>query len=92
MGHGSPRLAGSYKVTPWYKVTLQGLYIGDTTAHGNTFGNALNSRGQLRNDQTIGIEFDMLNEFEIYKNLTFKLFGGYMFAGDAMNMNLHRRS
>ena len=30
----------------------------------------------------------MLNEIEIYKNLTFKLFGGYLFAGDAMNMNL----
>jgi hypothetical protein len=81
------KLAGSYKVTPWYKVTLQGLYIGDTTAHGNTFGNALNSRGQLRNDQTIGVELNMLNDFEIYKNLTFKLFGGYMFAGDAMNMD-----
>ena len=34
------KLYGSYKVTPWYKVTLQGLYIGDTTKHGNTFGTA----------------------------------------------------
>ena len=81
------KLAGSYKITPWYKVTLQGLYIGDTTKNGNTFGNALKSDGTPRDDKTIGIEIDWLNEFEIYKNLTFKLFGGYMFAGEAMNMN-----
>jgi hypothetical protein len=81
------KLAGSYKVTPWYKVTLQGLYIGDTTDNGNTFGNARQNNGQLKDANTIGIELDMLNEFEIYKNLTFKLFGGYMFAGDAMNMD-----
>ncbi len=81
------KLAGSYKVTPWYKVTLQGLYIGDTTDNGNTFGNARNNANRLRDDDTIGIEFDMLNEFEIYKNLTFKLFGGYMWAGSAMNMD-----
>ena len=79
------KLYGSYKVTPWYKVTLQGLYIGDTTKHGNTFGNALTSTGALRDDNTIGVEMDMINEFLIYKNLSFKLFGGYMWAGGAMN-------
>jgi hypothetical protein len=79
------KLYGSYKVTPWYKVTFQGLYIGDTTKNGNTFGNALKSDGTLRDDDTIGIEIDMLNEIEIYKNLTFKIFGGYLFAGEAMN-------
>jgi hypothetical protein len=52
------KLAGSYKVTPWYKVTLQGLYIGDTTKNGNTFGNALTSAGTRRDDNTIGIERD----------------------------------
>jgi len=81
------KLHGSYKVTPWYKVTLQGLYIGDTTRHGNTFGNALRSDGTLRDDDTIGIELNMINEIQIYKNLTFKAFGGYLFAGDAMNLN-----
>ena len=35
------KLYGSAKLTPWYKVTLQGLYIGDTTAHGNTLGSAV---------------------------------------------------
>jgi hypothetical protein len=81
------KLAGSYKVTPWYKVTLQGLYIGDTTKNGNTFGNARHSDGTPRDDKTIGVEFDWLNEFEIYKNLTFKLFGGYLWAGSAMNFD-----
>ncbi len=79
------KLFGSYKVTPWYKVTLQGLYIGDTTKNGNTFGNARKSDGTLRDDDTIGVELDMINEIAIYKNLTFKLFGGYLFTGEAMN-------
>jgi len=80
------KLAGSYKVTPWYKVTLQGLYIGDTTVSGNTYGTARKNPTQLRDDQFIGVELDMINEFEIYKNLTFKLFGGYMWAGNAMDL------
>ena len=29
----------SVKALPWYKVTLQGMYIGDTTKNGDTFGN-----------------------------------------------------
>jgi hypothetical protein len=81
------KLYGSYKITPWYKVTIQGLYIGDTTTHGNTFGNALRSNGTLRDDKTIGVELDMINEIEIYKNLVFKVFGGYLWAGEAMNFN-----
>ena len=39
------KLYGSAKLTPWYKVTLQGLYIGDTTAHGNTLGSAVKYPG-----------------------------------------------
>jgi hypothetical protein len=81
------KLMGSYKVTPWYKVTLQGLYIGDTTKNGNTFGTARGSDGNLRDDDTIGIELDMINEIEIYKNLTFKIFGGYLWAGTALNQD-----
>ncbi len=81
------KLMGSYKVTPWYKVTLQGLYIGDTTRHGNTFGNARTSFNTRRDDKTIGVELDMINEIAIYKNLTFKIFGGYLFAGEAMNFD-----
>jgi hypothetical protein len=82
------KLYGSYMVAPWYKVTIQGLYIGDTTKHGNTFGNARRSDGALRDEDTIGVELDLMNEIAIYKNLSFKVFGGYMFAGDAMNFDL----
>jgi hypothetical protein len=89
------KLYGSYKITPWYKITLQGLYIGDTTRNGNTYGNArLNSlvptaagvNALLRDDKFIGVELDMLNEFQIYKNFTAKVFGGYMWAGNAMDL------
>ena len=37
------KLYGSYKVTPEYKVTLQGIYIGDTAKNGDTFGTSLNA-------------------------------------------------
>jgi len=79
------KLYTSYKVAPFYKLTLQGLYIGDTTKHGNTFGNALYRDGTLRDNKDIGWEFDWINEFQLYKNLVFKLWGGYMWAGDAMD-------
>ncbi len=83
------KLYGSYKITPWYKVTLQGLYIGDTTKNGNTFGTARNfgnTSQPLADNDFIGVELDLLNEIQIYKNLTFKVFGGYMWAGNAMDM------
>jgi hypothetical protein len=35
------KLYASAKLVPWYKVTVQGLYIGDTTKHGNTLGTAV---------------------------------------------------
>jgi hypothetical protein len=82
------KLYGSFKVTPWYKVTIQGLYIGDTTKHGNTYGTARDAiTGRRIDKDTIGVELDMINEFEIYKNLTFKIFGGYLWAGTAMNLD-----
>lgn len=87
------KIYGSYKITPWYKITLQGLYIGDTTKNGNTFGTARRYVGAagaagnlLRDDKFIGVELDLLNEIQIYKNLVFKVFGGYMFAGNAMDL------
>ncbi|HUL22932.1 MAG TPA: hypothetical protein VLZ10_15860 [Thermodesulfobacteriota bacterium] len=84
------KLYGSYKITPWYKVTLQGLYIGDTTNHGNTYGNARRYPGTastlLKDDNFIGVELDLLNEIQIYKNLTFKVFGGYMWAGNGTDL------
>ena len=83
------KLYGSVKATPWYKITLQGLYIGDTTKHGNTLGNALKFPGTgstlLRNDKDVGWELDLINEFQIYKNLQFILGAGYLWAGDALD-------
>jgi len=74
----------SYKATPWYKITLAGLYIGDTTKHGDTFGTAWNaSRTGYEDNSTIGWEFDLWNEFQIYKNLKWTAAGGLMFAKDA---------
>lgn len=75
---------GSYKATPWYKVTLQGLYIGDTTDHGDTLGTSLNGAGQPRDNDSIGWEFDLINEFQLYKNLSFVVGGGYLFPGNAL--------
>jgi hypothetical protein len=80
------KLYTSYKVTPMYKLTLQGLYIGDTTKNGNTFGTAVHKDGTLRDDKDIGFELDWINEFQLYKNLVFKVFGGYLWAGDAMDL------
>jgi hypothetical protein len=75
----------SVKAAPWYKVTLQGLYIGDTTKHGNTFGSAVKTgTAILRDDSDIGWEFDLVNELQIYKNLKWEIAGGILFAGDAM--------
>lgn len=75
---------GSYKATPWYKVTLQGLYIGDTTDNGDTLGTALNAAGIPKDGNSIGWEFDLINEFQVYKNLSFVLGGGYLFPGSAL--------
>ena len=83
------KLFGSYMVTPKYKLTLQALYIGDTTTGGNTYGTARNPHtgfATYRNDSDIGFEVDILNEWNIYKNLTFKVFGGYLFAGGATDL------
>jgi hypothetical protein len=80
------KLYGSVKATPWYKVTLQGLYIGDTTKNGNTFGTAVKTNGTLRDDKDIGWELDLINTLQIYKNLKWEIAGGVLFAGDAMDM------
>ena len=76
----------SVSPVPWYKVTLQGLYIGDTTKHGNTL-NVCFKNGRIRDDKTIGWEFDLLNDIKIYNNLTWSVGGGILFAGDALDIN-----
>ena len=84
------KLYGQFKPTPWYRVTLFGMYIGDTTKHGNTIGDAVewtpNSQNAiLRDDKTIGWEFDIFNDIQIYKNLQFRFGGGILLAGKAFD-------
>ena len=96
-GSGSPRVSrgsagglwlaklyGSYKVTPDYKMTLQGLYIGDTAKNGDTFGTSLDASGGRKNNSSIGWELDLINDWNIYKNLNLKFGGGLLFPGDAL--------
>ncbi|MGB7573682.1 MAG: hypothetical protein WBN53_07455, partial [Thermodesulfobacteriota bacterium] len=92
------KLYGSVKLLPWWKATVQGLYIGDTTKNGDTFGNSvkyiqtpITSNGgtapmMLRDNSNIGWEFDLLNEIQIYNNLRFFVGAGYLFAGDALDV------
>jgi hypothetical protein len=84
------KLYASAKITPWYKITLHGLYIGDTTKHGNTLGTALKYPGTgsllLRDDNDIGWEFDLIQDFMIYNNLRFNISAGYLIAGDALDI------
>jgi hypothetical protein len=78
------KLYGKYKVTPEFKVTLQGLYIGDTTKNGDTFGSSRDLAGGLKDNSTIGWEIDLINEWQVYKNLTFNFGGGILFPGDGL--------
>jgi len=84
------KLYGSAKLTPWYKVTLQGLYIGDTTAHGNTLGSAVKypytGSPVLRDNSTIGWELDLINEIWIYNNLRWFIGAGILWNGGALDL------
>jgi hypothetical protein len=76
----------SYRATPWYKVTLKGMYIWDTTKNGNTIGNAVKTAGGIpRDDNDIGWEMDLINEINIYRNLKWDIALGYLWAGDALD-------
>jgi hypothetical protein len=79
------KLYGAIPITDMYKVSLAGAYIGDTTKNGNSLGNARKSDGFLRDDKSIGFEFDLLNTIALYKNLTFDFGGGYLAAGKAVD-------
>ena len=83
-GTWAAQIRGSYPVMPWYKATAGVMYIGDTTRHGNTVGNARKGdKVSLRDDDYIGVELALLNEFSIYKNLKFNVILGYIVAGSA---------
>lgn len=84
------KLYTAFKPAPWYRVMLYGMYIGDTTKNGNTIGDAVTTdsagRRVRRDDSTIGWEFGVFNDIQIYKNLQFRLGAGYLFAGRAFDM------
>jgi hypothetical protein len=80
------QLFASVSPVPWYKVTLKGMYIGDTTKHGNTLGNAVRlGFPAYRDDKDIGWEIDLLNDIKVYNNLTWSFGGGILIAGDALD-------
>ena len=39
----------------------------------------------FRDDKTIGFEFDLIQEIQIYKNLKYVIGAGYLFAGKALD-------
>ncbi len=80
------RLYVSTKLAPWYKIHLQGMYVGDTTKNGNTYGNARKASGRPRDDKEIGWELGLLNTFQIYKDLVWFVGGGYVIPGDGMDL------
>jgi hypothetical protein len=82
------KLFASVQAAPSYKVTVWGLYIGDTTKGGNTLGNAVNADGGLRNDKSIGWELALIQDISIYKNLTLSIGAGLLFAGSALDQNV----
>ena len=80
------KLYVGFKVTPEYDVTLGGLYIGDTTKNGNTlFSPVKTGTATLRDDKSIGYEFDLLNTYQVYKNLKLMVGAGYLFALDGFD-------
>ncbi|HXX35880.1 MAG TPA: hypothetical protein VEM15_15530, partial [Thermodesulfobacteriota bacterium] len=81
------KLYASAKLAPWYKLTAQALYIGDTTQHGDTFGTAVKPNGFNKSGDTIGLELDLMNDIQIYKNLRFWMAFGYLIPGPALNIN-----
>jgi hypothetical protein len=82
------KLFAGFKPISWYKITFQGMYIGDTTKHGNTLGDAVRPTGILRDDKTIGWELDLIQDIQIYKNLKWSIGLGYMFAGNGLDQRV----
>jgi hypothetical protein len=77
----------SFKPLDWLKVTGYAMYIGDTTDDGNTIGNAVDpaEASGLEDESDVGIEIGGIVDLSIYKNLTYSMAVGYLFAGDALD-------
>lgn len=82
------RAFADYQLFDWLKIGGQIAYIGDTSEHGDTFGDSRKAPyGPTDRDDndSIGWEFDIGASITIYKNLTYNLAFGYLIAGDALD-------
>ena len=77
----------NFKPLDWLKVTGYAMYIGDTVKDGNAIGNAVDpaEASGLEDEDYIGIEVGAIADIKIYKELTYSIGAGYLFAGDAMD-------
>jgi hypothetical protein len=80
------KLFGSFWLTDADKFTVGVAYVGDTTKNGNTLGSARKTDGFLRDDKSIGWEFDLLNTLALYKNLSWEVGLGYVVAGKGLDL------
>jgi hypothetical protein len=76
----------SIKPLDWLKLTGYGMYIGDTVDNGNAVGDAWAWTFSTYEDESdIGIEFGAIADMSVYKNLTYSVAVGYLFAGGALD-------
>ena len=78
----------SFKPLDWLKVTGYGMYIGDTVKNGDAIGDSRKApfgAANLDDNSYIGIEVGAITDIKIYKELTYSIGAGYLFAGDAMD-------
>ncbi len=74
----------SYKFHPDHKITFAGMYIGDNVSNGDLFGTYVKDNGRLRDKDTIGVEIDLIWEWNIYDKLKYTVGAGYMWPGTAI--------
>jgi hypothetical protein len=75
----------SLKPLDWLKVTLLGAYIGDNVDNGDRVGTAEDFLGRPEDNSDVGFEVDLVTDIQIYKELTWSIGAGFLFAGDAMD-------
>jgi len=78
------KLYASVMPVDYMKLTLQGLYIGDTTKHGDTIG-LRQEGGVYKDEKTIGWEGDVIGEFTITKQLKYTIGAGMLAPGKALS-------
>ena len=84
------KLYAAFTFTPQFTSRIEGMYIRDTTKHGDSIGTLRKTSGVATgfdDNDTIGWEIDWFNTLKIYNNLTFQFGAGYLFAGSAMDFS-----